>query len=253
MLADSFYTTSQPPLRKGLPTPLLIRRLTLLVYHAVMNDGVVIRLYAPRDRASVRRICQDTADRGSPVPGFYPDGELVADLVTRYYTDIESRYSWVAEVDGRVVGYITATVDTRAFRRMEHWRIGPLAILKAILRGALFTRAAWAMLTAAVKPRGKAVIPHPPLPPAYPAHLHINIVDGFRGQHVGERLIEASLSQMEKAGVPGVHAGVRADNPRACAFFEHMDFKAVGHYDLVLPSQHGVQIVRNTLYGRRFG
>ena len=154
-----------------------------------MNDGVVIRPYAARDRTIVRQICRDTADRGSPAPNFYPDRELVADLVTRYYTDLDPHYSWVAETDGRVIGYVTAAPDTRAFRRAMYWRVGPPAILKAIFRGALFTRSAWAMLALAFKPRGQKVIPHPPLPPAYPAHLHINIVDGFRGRHVGERLM----------------------------------------------------------------
>lgn len=218
-----------------------------------MNDGIVIRLYASGDRASVRRICQDTADRGGPVTGFYPDGELVADLVTRYYTDIEPRYSWVAEAEGRVIGYVTAALDTHAFRRTLNWRIGPWAVLKAIGRGALFTRPAWNMLRAAFKPRGQKVIPHPPLPPAYPAHVHLNIAEGFRGHHVGERLMEAALAQMAARGIPGVHAGVRADNPRACAFFEHMDFQAIGHYDVILPTQGGSQVVRNTLYGRRLG
>ena len=231
----------------------MVRPLVVPVYHEAMNDGVVIRLYALCDRTLVRQICQDTADRGSPVPDFSPDRELVADLVTRYYTDIEPRYSWVAETDGRVIGYVTAAVDPRAFHRTMCWRIGPLAVLKAIFRGALFTRAAWAILTAAVTPRGHKVIPHPPVPPAYPAHLHINIVAGFRGHHVGERLMEASLSQMAKAGVPGVHAGVRADNPRACAFFEHMDFKVLGQYDVVLPAKDGAQVVRNILYGRGLG
>ena len=65
-----------------------------------MNAVVNIRLYESRDRAAVRRICCETADNGGPVEGFFRDRELVADLVTRYYTDFEPESCWVAEVAG---------------------------------------------------------------------------------------------------------------------------------------------------------
>ena len=96
---------------------------------------IAIRPYEPRDRAAVREICCDTADGGEPSERFFPDREVLADLVTRYYTDFAPQTSWVAEQDGQVMGYLTGCLDTRRSLRTTLWRIVPAAFLKAIGRG----------------------------------------------------------------------------------------------------------------------
>jgi hypothetical protein len=77
----------------------------------------LIRPYGPADRPAVRRICEDTADRGAPLAWLRQDREFVVDLVTRYYTDYEPESTWVAESDGRVIGYLTAALDNRLYHQ----------------------------------------------------------------------------------------------------------------------------------------
>ena len=215
-----------------------------------MDTDIVIRPYQVCDRSVVRRICLDTADRGQPLPLGGLDGELVADLVTRYYTDIDPRWSWRAEERGQVIGYVMTALDTRAFRRAMAWRIVPGAVSRAVGRGLLFSPAFWKMAQVFVRRRGRNITPHFPIPARYPAHLHINLLDGYRGRGVGERLITATAGQLAAQKISGVHATVRADNPGACRFFERMDFTAIDHYNVVLPCGGGTQDVGVTVYGR---
>ena len=215
-----------------------------------MNSPFTIRPYRPTDRPAVRTICCDTADAGEPLENFFDDRELVADLVTRYYTDCESGYSWVAELHGQVAGYLTAAPDTHAFRRAENWSIGPQAFLRALARGTLFSRSIRAMAAALFWQKGQAITPSFRVPPAYPAHLHINLLKSARGLGIGERLITELISKLRIQRITGVHATVRADNAGACTFFEHLDFTPLFHYDEVLPARKGVRHVRVTVYGK---
>ena len=216
----------------------------------VTEPEVQIRPYRASDRAAVRAICCATADRGAPSEGLFPDRELLADLVTRYYTDYEPDSSWVAEDEGTIIGYITGALDTRRAQQILAWRIVPGAVCRSLLRGILFRRQTWRII--AGLPRNLfLMMRRAPLPLAvYPAHLHIDILPNHRGQRVGMRLMEAFLGYAA-ARVSGVHATVRADNPRACSFFNHVGFAAVGSYEIVLLVEGRNRDVRTTVYGRR--
>ena len=215
-----------------------------------MDSDIVIRPYQVSDRSAVRQICLNTANRGQPLPTGGLDGQLVADLVTRYYTDIDSRWNWVAEERGQVIGYVTTALDTHAFRRAMAWRIAPVAVCRAIFRGLFFSPVFWNLAQVFVRRLGRNITPHFPVPARYPAHLHINLMEGYRGRGVGERLIAATATQLTAQQISGVHATVRADNPGACRFFERMDFTAIDHYDVVLPYEGGIQDVAVIVYGR---
>ncbi len=232
-------------------SPFLVAGVAPLCIMKGMRDNLVIRPYRAGDRAVVREICRGTADRGRALPKKGPDGELVADLVTGYYTDIDARWNWVAEDGGRVIGYLTAAIDTRVFRRAKAWRIVPGAVIRALCRGFLVSRAFGSLVKAFVRRRGLNVMPVYSLPERYPAHIHINLLDGYRGRGLGPRLMAASISQLEAGNVSGVHATVRADNPEACRFFERMGFTVIDGYGVVMPCEGGTQDVRILVYGRR--
>ena len=216
-----------------------------------MGDNRVIRPLRREDRQAVRSICRDTADRGRPLSDQAIDPELLADVLTRFYTDVESRWSWVAEAEGRVIGYVLAAPDTRRFRRILTWRIMPWAVLRAVSRGFPFTPAFRHLVGGAVRRRGRGVWPDFPVPTGHPAHLHINLLSAYRGQGTGRELIRHSLAQLAAAGVAGVHATVRADHPDGCGFFERMDFKVFAFYDAMVPCEGGVEDVRVKVYGLR--
>jgi ribosomal protein S18 acetylase RimI-like enzyme len=215
-----------------------------------MSGAIQIRPLEPRDREAVRRICIATADRGRASGELYPDDELAADLLTTYFTDVDPGWSWVAEADGQVVGYVTAA-DNRRFRRAFIWRIIPRAVCRAIGRGALWHKTTWQLGWGALRAWVRGTARWPKTPRDYPAHLHIDILGDHRGQHVGRRLMEACLDTLRKAGSAGVTAPVRADNPAACAFFDRMGFQVLGHYTIGLPLKGQVELVQVQIYGKR--
>ena len=53
-----------------------------------------------------------------------------------------------------------------------------------------------------------------------PAHLHIDILDGYQGHGWGKRLIEDGMEHLRQLGVKGVHLSMAEDNARARRFYE---------------------------------
>lgn len=212
---------------------------------------LIIRPYEPRDRAAVRRICCETADSGKPVERFFHDREVFGDLLTRYYTDVEPESSWVVEEDGRVVGYLTGCLDTRRFLRVMIWRIVPAAVVRACGRGTLFqgmTRrllaANWRMALGGTASDGELLN-------NFPAHLHVNLQNGFRGQQAGRRLVEAFCAQARTMSVAGIHLQVSADNEAGCRFFGRLGFRELSRQPRFRMPDDPDRVVESVTYGKR--
>lgn len=217
-----------------------------------MNGGVIVRRYEPRDRAAVRQICCDTADSGAPVESFFPDREVFADLLTRYYTDLAPEASWVADQAGQVVGYLTGCFDSQRFLRAMGLRVIPFAVCKALRRGTLWHPQTVKLLRANCN-RGPS---RPPFNRAavyreYPAHLHINLSRDSRGQGAGPILLERFLEQARRAQVAGVHAGVSDANPAGRGFFEKSGFVVLGQELRFRHPDHPDQPSFTLVYGKR--
>ncbi len=60
----------------------------------------------------------------------------------------------------------------------------------------------------------------------YPAHLHINLADRWRGQGIGERLVDAFLKHLKTIGSPGVHV-VTGAGMRNVRFYNRLGFLEV--------------------------
>lgn len=209
-----------------------------------------IRAYEPRDRDAVRRISYDTADGGAPGIAISTDRELIEDVLTEYYTDYEPGSLSVMEVDGKVVGYLEGCLDTRRQLSITARRIWPRAILKAVIRGALFRADTWRIACSAVKvflsggtQRGVDL-------DRYPAHLHVDILEGYRGRKAGTALMERFLAQAKAAGVAGVHLAVREDNMPARRFFEKTGFVEITKQPSVFVPR-GMRRLYSVIYGKQ--
>jgi GNAT superfamily N-acetyltransferase len=187
------------------------------------DRGAVIRLYEPRDREAVREICRATAYGGEGAGMIEP--ELFVDLLTRYFTDLADRSLWVAVRGERVVGYLAGCLDERRFRRAQTRRVVPSALTRAMLgRGLLARRELWRLLASFpgfVDAGGMRAAPYET---AYPGHLHVNLLDGFRGRSLGSSLVESFLAEARAHGMPGVRAVVYESNQPARRFFERLGF-----------------------------
>lgn len=174
-----------------------------------------VRPYTNADRAAVREICWETADKG------FPDQEVVADVLTRYFTDLNPSASWVAEVDGRVAGYLTGCFNTRRYIGAMIWRVMPAALGKALWHGSIWHRFVWRIPPSTSFNRRQVLRD-------YPAHLHLNLREGYRGRGIGPALLAAFVGQAKQAGVPGIHLGVMENNRGGRHFFEKAGFTELG-------------------------
>jgi ribosomal protein S18 acetylase RimI-like enzyme len=204
---------------------------------------VIIRPYEPRDRAAVREICCDTADAGNPCESFFPDREVLADLVTRYYTDFAPSYNWVAEDAGQVVGYLTGALETHLPLRLL-----PATAFKALRRG-LFWHPQFRHLLALnwgdwLRARRPVDLKD------YPAHFHINLREVARGNHVGDQLVEKFFVQMLAAGVRGVHVNVSEANTGGRRFFERLGFQELGRQGRFRHPRSPEVLTQTILFGK---
>lgn len=164
---------------------------------------------------------------GEPVAWQWADEESFADLFTAWYTDREPASALVAELDGRVVGYLLGCRDSR--------RVTPpsAAIRRHVLRRGLLARRGTAGvlwrsavdLTVAATRSGPAT---GGLDDRWPAHLHIDLLPEARGTGMGRALVERWLNALRTDGIRGCHLETWAENDGAVAFFEAMGFRRHG-------------------------
>jgi len=212
-----------------------------------------IRPYQPQDRAGLRQICCDTADAGQPVERFFPDREVFGDLLTNYYTEHEPQSVFIADDRGEVVGYVTGCVDTNRFVRVMAWRIVPMVLVKALVRGTLWHPQTIRLLKPNLSMWVKSGAHQSEALDDYPAHLHVNVREGFRGQRLGQRLVETFCERAKAAGVRGVHAGVSAENPRAVHFFQELGFVELQRQRRFRKPDDPTRLVETITFGRRLG
>ncbi|MDD2679306.1 MAG: GNAT family N-acetyltransferase [Candidatus Omnitrophica bacterium] len=183
------------------------------------NPQATIRKFQPGDREDVRRICCSSAFLGSPSSLFFEGDEIFADAITLYFTDYEPESCFVAEYQGKVVGYIIGAKDvSRARRKDILFKLLKKAITSAVLfkpRNMLFI---WHCLVSLLK----GEFSEPDFSRDYPATLHINIQEGFRGSDIGTGLIAAYLKYLKEEGVRGVHLATLSE--RAGNFFTQQGF-----------------------------
>ncbi len=94
---------------------------------------LTLRLFRPADRPALRRVFWNTADQGRPLLNCPIDPELLTDLWTNYYTDIDSEATWVLEGEGGVGGYLTGAFDEYRYRRAMARQVVPRALARAFV------------------------------------------------------------------------------------------------------------------------
>lgn len=163
---------------------------------------------AAADWAAVRTLCCRTGSGGDPIdPARWP---LFAELWIGPYQRLAPGWTYVAETDGRIVGYLTGCPDTAAFQRARRMRVMP-----RVLAGIACRRYAWnddarrTVLRALHLRRGTEARLAPVLPAGllrtHPAHLHMNVDGEHRGRGIGAALLGRFTGELAAAGVPGVH------------------------------------------------
>jgi len=188
-------------------------------------DDILVRKFTPEDRGAVRRISCETSFLEADRSVFIDDDEILADVLTAYYTDYEPGSSFVAVSGDKVVGYIICSTDTVKIHRVFNTKIAPAVFMKALRRGVFFRKKILIFIAHILKSIIKGEFKTPDFSKDYPATLHINIDAGYRGQDVGTRLIQTGVDFLKKRGVKGVSFGTMSDGARR--FFEKTGFKVL--------------------------
>lgn len=202
------------------------------VFEGRARNGIHYRVrgYHTSDRDRVRWICSETGFIGRPQEAVFIGREEFADLWSSYWTDHEPQSAFVAEVEGRVEGYLLGCLDTR--RQLKVWgkiiqpRVARRMIRPAWWRHPINRKFVRAMLRSRL--RGELKIPIREIIAEYPAHLHTNIADpGLRGIGLGKKLMLAYFDYLRERGVKGVHLGTTSHNREAAPFYEYMGFTVI--------------------------
>jgi ribosomal protein S18 acetylase RimI-like enzyme len=177
-----------------------------------------------------------TGDAGEPADRILRDPHLVAYVFSDPYVLLQPELAFVAEVNGVVLGYVVAALDTEEF--FARWQLewSPRFAASHPASRHVNARSADSQL--------RAFLHHPRLMlpkdlDVYPSHLHINLLNRARGQGAGRRLLEAVCTELGRAGSPGVQLGVRPTNTGAQAFYH-----ATGMIRIASDDRQGVRFGR---------
>jgi GNAT superfamily N-acetyltransferase len=193
-----------------------------------------IRPYQTGDRDSLRKLCCDVSDRGGPIENFFPDREVAADLLTKYYTDYEPQSTFVAISDGRLVGYINGCLDNRRYGLVIFWLIMPALLVKAFKRGVFFRPEIHQLLGGMLKNWKRIFAWRKRSFHSHQGHLHIGIAQDARGQKVGRDLVKSLFDRARVLGMTELAASVHDGNSAAVRFFEAQGFTVRERYPMVL-------------------
>ena len=191
-----------------------------------MDEGrVIIRKFTAQDRNALRRISCQTAFLGKPYHHFFEDKELLADLLTMYFTDYEPGSCFVATDQDKVIGYLIGSKDSALMRGIFYRKILLRLLIRAAADGIIFKRNTWRFLVNYVISFFRGEFFMPDFSKKYPAVLHINIDEGYRGLKIGIGLIEKYLGFLRENKISGVHFGTISDG--AAVFFGKAAFKVL--------------------------
>lgn len=171
--------------------------------------NIVIRPYHPLsdyDMPQIRRICYEAAFLGAPIDPIFNDLEWFTDTVIVPYLMFEPKYTWVAEVDGTLVGYLTGSVK-RSFGLLR----GQFIVAKV-------TGLYWRYLFGKYKdhPRSRDFARfvltearhNVPKHPNDTPHFHFNVDRDYRGMGIGTSLITRFEEAVKVEGMDSYYAEV---------------------------------------------
>ena len=169
------------------------------------QQEITIRTFNPADKSKIREICCDTAFMGEPVEAFFEDRDAFADIAISYYTDYEPQSLFVAQAEGKAIGYLAGCKDTRRFKKIFSRKILPLAVLRMFLRGSISKKKNLRFLASMVRSFLRGELRGRDCVREFPAHLHINVLPAYRRWGAGKSLIEEYVRYLKDNNVGGLH------------------------------------------------
>jgi ribosomal protein S18 acetylase RimI-like enzyme len=157
------------------------------------------------------------------VRGRYSTDDLVPDTVAGPYLFLEPEHAYVLDNGQRAVGYVIGTASTPAFVAAYRERWLPwLRTRYQPLSGPPVTEEEH-RLDVMFRPERLLV----PELASHPAHLHVNLLAGYRGVGHGRELISTFLASVAAAGAASCYLSVRPQNLSARRFYAKLGWRPV--------------------------
>jgi GNAT superfamily N-acetyltransferase len=186
--------------------------------------NIQIRNYRKEDRKTIRVIGLQSSILGEQRKTVFDD-EILADMLTVYFTDYEPQSCFVAEGDNQVIGYVLGTRDVRKMRNVMKHTIFPGLAKKVFLSGQFLQRNNLLIIRNMMYSYFKGEFKVPDFTLEYPATLHVNIASGYRGKNTGSLLVNHFLEFLKREGVSGIHFGVLSESAKR--FFLKLNFEVL--------------------------
>ena len=183
--------------------------------------SIKIRNYQIEDRDTIRKISLESVFWGENRAYIFDD-EILADLLTIYFTDYEPLSCFVAVKENQVIGYILGAQDIRKMRKLMKYKIVPRLIYKALYHRQLLRRNNLILIKNIISSYLKGEFISPDYSKEYPATLHINITDEYRRQNLGSLLVDYFLDFLKRKNIRGIHFGVMSESAKK--FFLKLNF-----------------------------
>lgn len=187
-----------------------------------------IRPIADREWARVREICCRTARSGEPIEETrWP---FFGELWGRPYEWFAPQWTFVAEAQSEIVGYITGCPNTARFEWMKRIFFHPVLLFKIHASKKFPSNSDTARFTKRVL--GQEADPNDSFTEAalrtirgdFPAHLHVNVLTGFRKEGLGARLVSRLFEELRKQEIRGLHLFC---GPAPVAFYERQGMEII--------------------------
>jgi GNAT superfamily N-acetyltransferase len=192
-----------------------------------------VRKYRPGDRDALRIICYETGLMGDPIEPHFGCLELFADYWMNYYTDHEPESAFIAELDGEIIGYLVGCKDTKRQEEMQAKVILPRIRRKLFTFGYKLDRRFFSFMWRYTRSMLRHEFPEEPIDD-YPAHLHMNLIEGCRSGGVGSKLMSAYFEYLRANGVKGIHLGTTTRNKLAVPFYKKWGFDLVSRHPFTM-------------------
>lgn len=187
------------------------------------DPELVVRKYKDEDKENVREICWNTAFSGKSGDLFFDDKELLVDFCCDYYTHYEKGSTFVAEVGKKIVGYLFGCKNTKGYNKIISMKIAPRIIGNILMFRYKMGRKTLQFFFTVVKDSIRYGLPKRPYE-EYPAHLHINVQEEWRGYGIGKKLMNKYFEYLVNNSISKIHLVTNSYNENSVAFFCEQGF-----------------------------
>lgn len=164
-------------------------------------------------------ICLKTGAAGVDASDKFQDPYMIGQYFAAPYLFFEPESCFVAELEGKPVGYIVGTHNTRCYHAWlnEHW-LPYIRPKYADLKPAnSLEKFLYEIIQETTQTQEIAL--------DYPGHLHIDLLPIAQGKGFGKKLMVEFMAQMERMSCSAVHLGADASNENAVAFYRKLGFR----------------------------